>query len=154
MLILIYIAAITLANISAATFGPQITPLNSFLFIGLDLALRNWLGANYKAHQMIALIAAAAGVSYLLNPAAGAIATASAVSFSAAALVDWAVFKTTSGEWIKRCLFGVTAGALVDSILFPTLAFGGLMPTIVAMQFAAKVSGGSLWAYMFAKVQK
>ena len=39
------------------------------------------------------------------------------------------------------------AGAAVDSLIFPTLAFGALMPHIVAMQFAAKVAGGALWTW-------
>jgi hypothetical protein len=34
----------------------------------------------------------------------------------------------------------------VDSLIFPTLAFGVLMPHIVALQFAAKVAGGAIWA--------
>ena len=37
-------------------------------------------------------------------------------------------------------------GAAVDSLIFPTLAFGALMPAIVLMQFAAKVAGGAMWA--------
>jgi hypothetical protein len=34
------------------------------------------------------------------------------------------------------------AGAAVDSLLFPTLAFGVLMPGIVLAQFVAKIAGG------------
>ena len=33
-----------------------------------------------------------------------------------------------------------------NSIVFPTLAFGGFMPVIVLGQFAAKVLGGFLWS--------
>jgi hypothetical protein len=45
------------------------------------------------------------------------------------------------------------AGAAVDSLVFPTLAFGVLMPPIIAMQFAAKVSGGAIWAWLISKVR-
>jgi uncharacterized PurR-regulated membrane protein YhhQ (DUF165 family) len=37
------------------------------------------------------------------------------------------------------------AGAAVDSVVFPTIAFGGLMLEIVALQFLAKVFGGFIW---------
>jgi hypothetical protein len=48
-------------------------------------------------------------------------------------------------------LLCLTAGAAVDSVLFPTIAFGVLMPEIVILQFAAKVIGGGFWSYIFKK---
>ena len=84
--ILIYAAAMTLANLSVAAFGPAISPLNAFVLIGLDLALRDWLHVRLKAWQMLALIVAAGALTYLLNPAAGKIAVASSAAFTAAAL--------------------------------------------------------------------
>jgi hypothetical protein len=38
----------------------------------------------------------------------------------------------------------------VDSLIFPTLAFGQLMPVIVIGQFAAKVLGGAVWFFIIA----
>jgi hypothetical protein len=38
------------------------------------------------------------------------------------------------------------AGSAVDSIVFPTLAFGAFMPEIVLGQFVAKFVGGFLWS--------
>jgi uncharacterized PurR-regulated membrane protein YhhQ (DUF165 family) len=37
-------------------------------------------------------------------------------------------------------------GAAADSLIFPTLAFGGLMWPIVIGQFVAKTLGGLLWS--------
>ena len=37
-------------------------------------------------------------------------------------------------------------GAAVDSLVFPTLAFGAFLWPIVLGQFAAKVAGGVLWS--------
>jgi hypothetical protein len=37
-------------------------------------------------------------------------------------------------------------------LVFPTIAFGVLMPHIVAMQFLAKVVGGAAWAYVINRV--
>ena len=87
----IYATAMTLANLSVAAFGPAISPINAFLFIGLDLALRDWLHVRLRLWQMGALIAASGILTFLLNPASGKIAIASAAAFSIAALVDWLV---------------------------------------------------------------
>lgn len=144
--IIIYAAAMTLANLSIAHFGPWISPINAFILIGLDLALRDWLHMRMKAWQMLALIACSGVITYLLNPAAGVIAIASAVAFTGAAVVDWATFVKLKGSWLYRANGSNVAGAAVDSLIFPTLAFGVLMPQIIAMQFVAKVAGGALWA--------
>ena len=141
-----YAIAMTLANLSIATFGVWVSPINAFIFIGLDLALRDWLHIKLKMWQMGALIASTGLLTYALNPAAGMIAIASALSFMLAALVDWAVFTKITGSWFKRANVSNVAGAAVDSIAFPTIAFGVLMPEIIAMQFFAKVFGGSIWS--------
>ena len=148
-----YAVAMTVANLLVATFGPAISPINAFLFIGLDLTLRDWLHVRLKTWQMGGLIIGTGALTYLLNPAAGMIAVASAVSFLVAALVDWAVFIKTTGTWIKRANISNTAGAAVDSLLFPSIAFGILMPEIVALQFVAKVSGGVIWSFLLQKFQ-
>lgn len=149
--VLIYAAAMTLANLSVATWGPWVSPINAFVLIGLDLALRDWLHVRLKAWQMLALIVAAGALTYLLNPAAGKIAVASSAAFTAAALVDWATFARLRGTWLFRANGSNVAGAAVDSLIFPTLAFGALMPHIVALQFVAKVAGGAIWAWVLAR---
>jgi uncharacterized PurR-regulated membrane protein YhhQ (DUF165 family) len=149
-----YAVAMVAANLLVATFGPAISPINAFLLIGLDLTLRDWLHVRLKTWQMGGLILGTGALTYLLNPAAGMIAVASAVSFLVAALVDWAIFVKTTGSWIKRANVSNTAGAAVDSLLFPTIAFGALMPEIVALQFVTKVSGGAVWSYVLEKKLK
>ena len=153
-LIAIYAAAIITANLLVAQFGPSITPVNAFFLIGLDLALRNYLSLKMDKLQMAAMIVGTGVLSYLLNPATGIIAIASGVAFTLAALVDWATFNTVAGKWMVRNFAGNSAGALVDSIVFPTIAFGGLMPMIVLAQFVAKVAGGTAWGYLINKSLK
>lgn len=150
--IFIYAAAMTIANLSIATWGPWVSPINAFVLIGLDLALRDWLHVRLNAWQMGALIACTGLLTYALNPDAGMIAVASACAFSAAALVDWAAFSRLRGSWLFRANASNVAGAAVDSLIFPTLAFGVLMPHIVALQFVAKVAGGAIWAAMLERV--
>lgn len=152
--IAVYAAAMTLANLSVAAFGPSVTPINAFVLIGLDLALRDWLHVRLKVWQMGSLIAATGALTYILNPAAGQIAIASAAAFTAAALVDWGAFLKIKGSWLVRANGSNVAGAAVDSLLFPTIAFGALMPHIVAAQFVAKVAGGALWSWGLSKFAK
>lgn len=146
--ILVYAAAMTLANLSIAQWGPWVSPINAFILIGLDLALRDWLHMHLRLWQMGTLIASTGLLTYLLNPAAGQIAIASAVAFTAAAVVDWSVFVRLPGSWLRKANGSNIAGAAVDSLIFPTLAFGVLLPHIVALQFVSKVAGGAMWAYL------
>ncbi len=149
--IFVYAAAMTLANLSVAAFGPWVSPINAFVLIGLDLALRDWLHVRLKVWQMGALIAFTGLLTYALNPSAGMIAVASSVAFTAAALVDWATFANLRGSWLRRANGSNIAGAAVDSLIFPTIAFGALMPHIVAMQFVAKVAGGAIWSWLLSR---
>jgi hypothetical protein len=146
--ILLYAVAMVGANLSIATFGPWVSPINSFFLIGLDLTLRDYLHMKINTWQMAALIAITGGLSYALNPASASIAIASSVSFILAALVDWWAFRNVTGSWMRRSMISNVAGAGVDSIVFPTLAFGVLMPQIVVLQFAAKISGAAIWAWL------
>jgi uncharacterized PurR-regulated membrane protein YhhQ (DUF165 family) len=149
-----YAIAMTLANLSVATFGPVVSPINSFFLIGFDLAMRDWLHVRLKQTHMLALIAGTGVLTYVLNPAAGMIAIASASAFTLAALIDFAVFSKVSGSWLKRSNTSNIAAAAVDSIVFPTIAFGVLMPHIVLMQFVAKVTGGAIWAWAISRVTR
>lgn len=149
----LYAVTIIAANLLVAQFGPAITPVLAFFCIGLDLALRDWLQVRMRAWQMGALILGTSALTYLVNPAAQTIALASAISFGVAALADWLVFVRMPGSWFKRSASSNVAGAAVDSLLFPTLAFGTLMPQIVLAQFAAKVLGGTLWTWLLSRRQ-
>lgn len=152
--IVIYAVAMTCANLSIAAFGPWVSPINAFFLIGLDLALRDWLHVRLRVWQMGALIAATGLLTYILNPSAQHIAIASAVSFAVAALADWLTFTKLQGSWLRRSVGSNVVGAAVDSLIFPTLAFGALMPAIVLMQFSAKVAGGAMWAALMNRFVK
>lgn len=147
----VYAATIVIANLLVAQFGPVITPILAFVCIGLDLALRDWLQMRLTRYQMGALIVGTGALTLALNPAADRIAIASAASFIVAGMVDWLAFNTLAGSWLRRSIGSNVAGAAVDSLVFPTLAFGALLPGIVAAQFIAKTAGGALWAWMLSR---
>lgn len=145
---LIYIAALVAANLLVSFIGPWFSVVNSFVLIGLDLTLRDKLHDKWDGNpfKIGALIAVAGAISYLLNPASGQIAIASVVAFCLSMAADSFVYqKLKSQTWEKRTTGSNLAGAALDSITFPTIAFGGLMPEIVAMQFVSKVVGGFIW---------
>lgn len=150
-LIGVYLVAIVLANLTIALFGPQMAIVNAFLFIGLDLTARDGLHEIWKGKRlwlkMGALIAIGSILSWLLNRDAGQIALASFVAFACAGIVDAFVYHWLGGypRWLRINGSNVPSAA-VDSIIFPTLAFGVWMPWIVLGQFAAKVAGGLVWS--------
>jgi uncharacterized PurR-regulated membrane protein YhhQ (DUF165 family) len=148
--IITYLFSMTLANLLVSYFGPAISPVLAFFLIGLDLTLRDWFHVRISRVKMVILISVSGILTLLLNPSAGTIAIASSVAFTLAALVDWSVFSNITGSWKKRANISNVAGATVDSLVFPTIAFGALMPHIVIMQFVAKIAGGALWTQILA----
>lgn len=153
----VYILAMVVANMSVWYFGPWISPINSFLFIGFDLVMRDFIHEQNNGDVRVigSIVISASVITYLLNPAAQHIAIASAVAFSAAAVVDWLVYsKLKNHKWLARSNGSNAAGAVTDSVLFPTIAFGVFSPAIIALQFAAKFFGGALWSVVIGKVKK
>ena len=149
-----YVAAMLMANLLVSKYGPAISPVLAFFLIGFDLSMRDWLHVRLRTWQMVGLIGVAGALTYGLSPAAGMIAVASAVAFTSGALVDWAAFTRLRGSWLLRANGSNVAGAAVDSLIFPTLAFGALMPNIVLLQFVAKVAGGAIWATLMNHASK
>jgi len=155
-MVALYVSAMVAANLLIAWLGPWFSPINAFVLIGLDLSLRDrlhdaWQG-KYLGTKLAALVAAAGLISYLLNPASGQIAIASVVAFVAAMTTDSVAYQLLKNRpWMQRANGSNVAGAAVDSVIFPTLAFGVLMPHIVLLQFMAKVLGGAVWSLIIKK---
>lgn len=156
--VIVYVSAIVAANLGAYYFGPSITPINSFVLIGLDLSLRDSLHEYWKGNgltwKMGSLIFAGSAISYIANPASGQIAVASCLSFFCASWADHMTYTFAANRhFMVKSNGSNIVGAAVDSILFPTIAFGSVMPLIVASQFIAKVAGGLIWSAVIYKTQ-
>lgn len=146
-IVAIYIAAMVTANTLVWWLGPWFSPINAFLLIGLDLTLRDVMHDQLERWQLAIVICVGGLLTWALNPGAVHIAIASSVAFVAAALADWAAYAALrSRPWLVRSNGSNLVGAAVDSVLFPTLAFGVFLPHIVALQFAAKIAGGFVWS--------
>lgn len=148
-----YLVAIVIANLTVASFGPSVVIVNAFLLVGLDLTTRDRLHDAWDGRglwlRMGLLIGAGGAISYALG--AGQIAIASCIAFVFAGIADAVTYVVLGDrQRIVRVNGSNVVGAAVDSLVFPTLAFGALLPVIVLGQFAAKVAGGFLWSLVLA----
>ncbi len=148
-----YLVAIAAANLLAATYGPSVTVVTAFVLIGFDFTCRDYLQGNWESGRglwlrMFALIATGGLISYVINRDAAQIALASTVSFVLASGVDAIVFALVGRRVHRLYRWNGTnlVGAGIDSLLFPTLAFGTLIPAVVIGQYLAKVAGGLVWS--------
>jgi len=148
VLIAVYVAAMVAANLLVWWLGPWWSPINAFFLIGLDLTLRDVMQERFNRWQLAGVIVAGSIITWLVNPAAQHIAIASAVAFLVSAIADWATYTALrSKPWLVRSNGSNVVGAAVDSVIFPTLAFGVFLPAIIALQFLAKVCGGAVWSF-------
>ena len=157
--ITMYLAAIILANLSSAYFGPSASVVNAFLFIGLDLTARDKLHEAWHKNGLLwkmgLLIVAGSVISYLLNRNAGMIAVASFAAFATAALVDTVVYQFLyKRSYLVKVNGSNIVSAAVDSLVFPTIAFGVFLSLVILGQFIAKVFGGAIWAKIIAPKDK
>ena len=157
--IIIYLTAIVVANLTLLWFGPVASIYNAFILIGLDLSLRDklhdqWQGKNLWL-KMLILICGGSAITVALNWDALPIAIASATAFLAAGIGDALLYaKLRNYKFLIRSNGSNVVGSALDSIIFPTMAFGVLMPEIVIAQFLAKIFGGGIWSYILLKVKK
>jgi|TARA_S200002703_G_scaffold2877_1_gene4340 uncharacterized PurR-regulated membrane protein YhhQ (DUF165 family) len=157
--VVVYLVAIVAANLTVNHFGPSASIFIAFLFIGLDLSIRDQLHDSWQNDKliikMLALIVSGSVITILLNLEAMQIAVASATAFGVAAIGDAVVY-----HYLRKRIFLVrangsnVAGAGLDSLIFPTIAFGGLMPWIVLGQFVAKILGGLLFSLIIERFRK
>lgn len=163
-----YLFAIVLANLSIVwaqqifgytdTVRLAITMFNAFVFIAFDLSARDKLHDAWHNQgliwKMTLLIASGSVLSWFLNREAGQIALASFLAFACAGIADAVVYSILRWRGIKRRgrMNGSNlVSAAVDSLVFPTVAFGGLNWMLTIGQFAAKVIGGAFWAWLFTR---
>ena len=154
-----YLAAIIAANLTVAWFGPAVVIVNAFTLIALDLTARDrlheaWHGAHLR-RNMALLIASGSILSAALDYAALPIALASFCAFALSEAADTLVYgRLARRAWLVKVNGSNAVSALVDSAVFLSLlaAFGGLpwalIPALVAGQWAAKLAGGAIWAYI------
>ena len=154
-IVVLYLAAIVAANVTIAIWGPEVSVLNAFLFIGFNITARDrlhdaWRGQSLK-RNMFLLILAGSVISAIFG--AGRIALASFLAFALSESADAIVYHVLRSRAKLLQVNGsnvISAG--VDSIAFPLLAFGWPpLAGIMLGQFLAKVFGGAIWSVILAR---
>lgn len=150
-LVFLYLSAIVAANLLIAWLGPWASPYTAGALIGLDLTAKDRLQDKWKRGmiwKMGLLISFGSCLSWMLNRNAGRIALASFVAFGVSATGDAIAYaKWRHLEQWRRVSISNLIGAVLDSVLFPLIAWGWpLDVSIVYGQMAAKVTGALIWA--------
>lgn len=139
MRIILYLAAIILANVITAKFAPLqlglfIIPYGSFL-IGVTFILRDFVQNKYgkkKTYMLIGLALLLSAVSsYMLGDTLW-IVFASAVSFLVSESFDTEIYSRMRVSFAKRVIFSGTVGGILDSAIFVIIGISplgaGLVP--------------------------
>ena len=191
-LIGMYLGAIVVANLVVAKWGLdvvadlggpvgqiQVVFFTALLLIGLDLTARDFLHELWKEklwENMLKLIVAGSLLSLVVNfflkfvgwdaapwDNVKAIALASTIAFFCAGIADTYIYQLLGDkERLLRINGSNVVSGFVDSLVFPTLAWGIFLPLfagfdmdvanavdwhITAQMTVAKILGGFLWAF-------
>lgn len=153
-LVALWLGAIIAANLTLTHYGPGWILPNAFFLIGLDFITRDRLAdfwGTTRWAKMGLLIATGGALSYWLNRNAAQIAFASTVSFCAAELVEAVAYHGLRARpWTDRAPKAALLAAVVDSVVFPTLAFHEFVFTVSFGQFCAKLAGATFWTWVIA----
>jgi len=159
VLVGMYLAAIVLANLTVAWFGPSVVVVNALVLIALDLTARDrlhdlWHG-RHLARNMALLIASGSLLSAVLDWRALPVALASFCAFALSGVADTLVYaRLEERGWYWKVNGSNVVSAAVDSVVFLSIlaALGGLpwalVPLLAFGQWGAKVVGGAAWSWL------
>ncbi|HEY0970025.1 MAG TPA: VUT family protein [Gemmatimonadales bacterium] len=151
LVILAYLGSVVAANLLTAIFGKIGSIVTAFALIGATITLRDRLHDRWEGRGLTwrlgALILTGGVLSWLVNRDAAVIAMASMTAFVASETTDTIVYQLLRHlPWLRRVNGSNLASSAVDSLVFPTLAFGGFDAVQTTAEFVAKVLGGAAWA--------
>lgn len=124
-----YLLTIVAANWAVHRFGaipvaPGILAPAGVYFVSAALVLRD--AAQYTLGRIPVLAVMAAGVALSAAVAGHQLALASGAAFAVSELADFALFTWIAPRWALAVLAGGVAGAVADSLVFLSIAFGSL----------------------------
>lgn len=160
LVVTVFVTVMAAANLSIAAIGPWFLPVTAFFAVGVVLVSRDYLHDIWATRpgggfwpRMIGMIAAAAVLSYIVNPDSGRVALASVCALVASSLTETVAFQSLfTRRWMIRSNGSNILGAVADSVTFPLVAFGFGMPGIAALiltQALTKALGGAFWTTVF-----
>lgn len=139
-----FLACIVLANFATSRFG--LVPVGFGLiatagtyFAGLTFVLRDSVHDGFGARWTLVLIAAGAGLSYLV--ADPRIAIASGVAFACSEAADLTIYSPLRRHgYVRAAVASNVAGAVVDTLLFLWIAGFPVIREAVAGQLVGKLT--------------
>ena len=154
--VILYLITIVLANLLVTLFGVRSVYFVSFFLVGFDLTCRDKLHEKWHNKGLVwkmgLLIGCGSLISYAINQSSRQIALASFIAFICAALVDTLIFQILlKKHYLIKVNGSNLFSSLVDSLIFPTIAFGSIMPLVTLGQFLAKLLGGFLWSLVLSR---
>lgn len=150
-------SAACVANTVVTMFGPNALPFTAFVLIPFDLGARDVLHERWEKNNLTMrmgfLTLGGSILSWLFCWGSPGVCLASGIAFLLAGIVNWAVYSGLKGNqvWIKMATSN-TFAAITDSVVFPIVAFGYFTYDLFLTQAAAKIIGGLIWAYIFARI--
>lgn len=161
LLILGYLSAIIIANLTVAWFGPAVVVINAFILVSCDLVARDRLHEAWHGdrRKLAALIASGSLLSAALDWRALPVAAASFAAFALSETADTLVYARLERRgWYVKVNGSNVVSAAVDSLVFLSLLSvlgGGLplaaVPALAGAQWLAKTAGGALWSWVLAR---
>lgn len=160
MYVVIFLLSVITANIILSLLTPSVglwaSVVTAFLFIGINISIRDKIHEDWYKHnlrlKMSILIIVGSVLTYIINPSSKSVAMASGVSFLVSGIVDFIIYQLLyhTDKSIKVNVSNI-GSSIVDSILFPTLAFGNFNVLVILGQFLVKVFGGYVWSLFLFK---
>lgn len=159
ILIFFYVASNILANLTVSWYGQIALVFTALVFVPFDLTSRDllhdrWSNSEGMKIKMSALIFVSAILTYMVSRDAERVAVASATSFFLSGVCDTVVYQLlhSKSRQIKMNSSNAASG-LLDSILFPLIAFGAIDWRLSFFQWALKFTGGFFWTFFLARAR-
>jgi len=151
VLVVVYLAAIVAANLLVARYGQIALLFTAVALLPTDFLIRDILHSRWEVESkywffaMALLVGSGGVITLLVNYSAVNVALASSAAFCAAGVSNAAVYASIAlDRKFTRMTASNAVASVVDSVLFPLLAFGTLDWRISAGQAALKFIGGLL----------
>ncbi len=150
----VYLLAVVFANLIVARYGQAALPWTAFLLVPLDLLTRDVLHHEWANDRlwpkMTALIATGSLLAFALNHDAGRVALASFLAFASAGAVNtWIYHLLKNGSRYQRMVASSCLAAVVDSVVFPFVAFDDPSVWLCVTQATAKATSGAIFSWLF-----
>lgn len=156
---LIYIAMFIIANFLVLNFGKTGILIASSIFIPFDFVMRCYFQETWKGKDLVfrmgGLILIASVISYFMNYEVKEIAIASFFSFLSSQIIAAILYQLLKKrDYLIKVNGSDLFAIIVDSVIFQSIAFGGIAWGITGGQILIKFVGGFVWYLILFKLLK